>query len=113
MSTNMHNLNIDIATLSYFCPLCGGSTFGEHWMCEYKKDWNKCSSCGYMELKCDSLNRIVNKLAPDQLEKPFVDPITPEIVSKSSHVTIYGKKGKNKSKTSKCAKCANCECCNK
>lgn len=58
-----------------FCPLCGGSNFYEHWMLEYRREWNKCGSCGYMELKKISIERVINKVSPNNTAEPFLDPI--------------------------------------
>jgi RNA polymerase subunit RPABC4/transcription elongation factor Spt4 len=72
-------LNSHIAEFSYFCPLCGGSTFSEHWMPEYSREWNKCPSCSYMELKTVTKNRVINKLDASKLDQPFVEPIVAKL----------------------------------
>lgn len=41
------------------CPECHQATLYDHWMIEYKHDWNKCRSCGYMELKEETERRVV------------------------------------------------------
>ena len=79
-----HELYSDISLNSQFCPLCSASCFSEHRMLEHR-DYNKCTSCSYMELKIISKNRILSKLAPEQLTEPFIDPI-PKIKKKSSSV---------------------------
>ena len=82
------------------CPLCGGYTFSQHWMHEYSRDWNKCSSCGYMEEKTVSLKRAISKLDPDRLDKPFVDPVTDKLIKESTDIRIYGKTSKRKNNRS-------------
>jgi hypothetical protein len=70
-------------------------------MSEYSRDWNKCPSCGYMEEKTVSVNRILSKLDPDRLDEPFEDPVTNEIIDKAVNIGIYGN-------GHKC--CKNCKC---
>jgi predicted nucleic-acid-binding Zn-ribbon protein len=72
-----------------FCPICRGSNFYEHWMLEYRREWNKCGTCGYMELKRYSIERVINKLSPEKLKDPFVDPI-------NEFVKVKRTKGKKK-----------------
>lgn len=83
------------------CPLCKGYTFSQHTMVEYSRDWNKCPSCGYMEEKTVTLNRIFNKLSPDKLEEPFVDPVTDELIENAVNIGIYGKGHKSNKKSNK------------
>lgn len=98
----MSDLLNEMSKLSFLCPLCNGYTFSQHWMHEYSADWNKCQSCGYMEEKTVSRNRILNKLCPDRLDNEFVDPVTPDLIKESTQIGIYGKrkKSKNNSKAS-------------
>ena len=88
----------DIYNFLCLCPLCKGYTFSQHWMPEYSRDWNKCPSCGYMEEKSTSLNRVKSKLCPDKLDKPFVDPVTDDIIEEAVNIGIYGKNKKSKKK---------------
>lgn len=55
-----------------------------------------------MEEKTISHNRILSKLCPDTLQEKFVDPVTPDIIEKSTQIGIYrkAKKSKKNSKTS-------------
>ena len=75
-------LRFDINFNSYVCPKCHNSTFSEHIMQEYQREWNKCTFCGYMELKTITVARIINVLKPEQLSEPFVDPLL-EIIDKT------------------------------
>lgn len=47
-------------------------------MSEYKHEWNKCSECGYMELKTITIARVLSVLAPEKLVEPFLDPLSPQ-----------------------------------
>ena len=92
----MSELKNHMSKLSFLCPLCNGYTFSQHWMAEYSVQWNKCQSCGYMEEKTVSHNRILNKLCPDQLQEKFIDPVTSDIIEQSTQIGIYGKTKKRK-----------------
>lgn len=49
-----------------------------------------------------TLNRVFNKLCPEKLEHPFVDPVTDELVKNAVNIRIYGKNHKrNKNSSSK------------
>ena len=85
----------NISVSRYFCPLCHQTTFREHWMGEYRHLWNKCPSCGYMELKKDTENRILSVFAPDKLTEPFNDPLTPELIQSASDMGIRSKRIKH------------------
>ena len=100
----------DISLNSMFCPLCRASHFNPHIMQEYSLDWNKCASCGYMELIEITKNRILSTLAPDQLTKPFIEPITAEIRNKVGNMKIQSQKIKSKNN---CNQGCNCTCTNK
>ena len=78
----------DIALACYFCPICHQSTFGEHWMPEYR-DWSKCTGCGYAELKSITKNRAISILYPDTLSERFDDPVTPELINKATTMRMY------------------------
>ena len=56
-------LERDIKSNSYMCPSCHQATLYEHYMQEYKHDYNKCSSCGFMELKAETRKRLKCKLS--------------------------------------------------
>lgn len=105
----MSDLNSNISNLLFLCPLCGGFTFSQHTMAEYAREWNKCPSCGYMEEKTVSINRILNRLAPDKLVEPFIDPITPKILKKVRSSTIGRTNKHNKNKSRSNIDCPNCE----
>jgi translation initiation factor 2 beta subunit (eIF-2beta)/eIF-5 len=70
-------------------------------MSEYSGHWNKCPSCGYMEEKTVSRNRILSKLCPDRLNEPFVEPVTAKVVEESTQIGIYGKRKKRKNNSKK------------
>ena len=105
----MSDLNANVSNLLYLCPLCHGFTFSQHTMAEYAKDWNKCPSCGYMEEKTVSINRILNRIAPDKLIEPFIEPITAKIIKKNSSIIVANIKKNNKRKPRKNSVCASCE----
>jgi Zn ribbon nucleic-acid-binding protein len=86
--------NSDIQKFMPLCPLCKGYTFTQHWMSEYSHEWNKCQSCGYMELKATSLKRILSKLDPEGLNEQFVDPVTDEIIKSAVNIGIYSNRKK-------------------
>lgn len=105
----MFDLHSDMSKLLFLCPLCGGCTFAQHSMLEYARDWNKCPSCGYMEEKTVSRNRVINVLAPDKLVEPFVDPISAQLVKKVRGMAIGKTYGHDDEKTNDNVKCPNCK----
>ena len=82
--------NQDASLAGYFCPVCHQATFREHWMAEFRREWNKCPSCGYMETKITTKNRILSVLNPSALIEPFEDPLTEEIINRATRIGIYG-----------------------
>ena len=105
MSDLMHR----ISELLYLCPVCSGFTFSQHSMAEYSKEWNKCPSCGYMEEKTVSINRVLNRLAPDKLSEPFIAPITAEIIQNVSSFTIGRTYSHSQDNANNDTKCPNCK----
>jgi hypothetical protein len=65
-------------------------------MPEYSKDWNKCPSCGYMEEKTVTINRVLSKLCPEQLLEPFIEPVTEKMIDEAVNIGIYGNNRKRK-----------------
>jgi len=63
-------------------------------MHEYSAEWNKCRSCGYMELKTTSLKRILNKLYPERLDEQFIEPVTENLIESAVNIGIYSNRGK-------------------
>lgn len=51
----------DISLNSYFCPRCHMGSLCSHQQPEHR-DYNKCPSCGYMELKSQTLERVTCKV---------------------------------------------------
>lgn len=78
-------------------------------MAEYSREWNKCPSCGYMEEKTVSKNRIINALAPQKLIEPFIDPITAEVVEKVRSMAIGRTYKSDTNKSDNDVKCPNCK----
>lgn len=105
----MFDIHSDMSKLLFLCPLCGGCTFAQHSMLEYCKDWNKCPSCGYMEEKVVSKNRVINLLAPQELIEPFVDPISPQLIKKVRGMTIGKTDGHDDEKADQNIDCPNCK----
>lgn len=105
----MSDLSSHMSNLLYLCPLCKGCTFSQHTMSEYSKEWNKCPSCGYMEEKQVSINRILNRLSPDKLSEAFIDPITPEVIKKVSNMTIGRTYRESDDYANDDVKCSNCK----
>ena len=87
-------LDSDITLNTRFCPMCHCGRFCEHPMSEYSREWNKCSSCGYMESKAITKARVLNVLAPEQLTEIFIDPIL-KIVEDTINVCSKCKKIKS------------------
>lgn len=54
-----YNLIHNIQMNSYFCPRCHLATFTQH---PSYREYNKCPSCGYMELMSQTVERIKCKL---------------------------------------------------
>lgn len=100
-------LKTDIALNSFFCPNCHSSKFSPHWMTEYNHEWNKCTSCGYMELQSITETRILYKLNPNQFIEPFKDPIF-DIKKKTINMCIHCKNIKTHNKNNCNCNCSNC-----
>ena len=100
MDSRLHS---DISICSFICPNCHRASFGEHFMAEYSREWNKCSGCGYMESKTTTRARILNVLAPEELTEPFIDPLL-KTTNKSISMDSKAKDIKENNK------CDNCGC---
>lgn len=57
----------------YFCPRCHLATLHDHLERKFELKWNKCGSCGYMETKKNTENRLKNHLTLQELAKKSKD----------------------------------------
>jgi len=76
-------------------------------MSSYEREWNKCTSCGYMELQEVTKNRIFSLIDPDMLSEPFIDPITVKMIDKVNGMKVDSD---NINSQNKSTKCNNCSC---
>jgi ferredoxin-like protein FixX len=58
MSKKIRSAGISFSLNKYFCPMCHFATLYEHEQSSLAIDYNKCRSCGYMELKCKTVKRL-------------------------------------------------------
>ena len=61
-------MDYNTSLLQHLCPNCHYGTLRECYIPIYQHHWNKCKSCGYMELKSVTLTRITKLIedTPDE-----------------------------------------------
>ena len=84
-------LQYDLVINALICPNCHMGTFYQHSEMVYRHEWNKCTGCGYMELKAITNDRVLDKLDPTHFNGSFKDPLTDEVRKKATRINIYGK----------------------
>lgn len=66
MSKRVKSAGVSFGLNRYFCPICHFARLYEHEQASLGIDYNKCKSCGYMELKSKTTKRLEDFL--DQIE---------------------------------------------
>lgn len=105
--------NSEISINSYLCPNCHFAQLFEHYQSEYRREWNKCKFCGYMEAKSQTRDRVSFYLKDNILREDLISKESIEN-SASSYLRLGSNNNTHCSRnTNKCfdCTCGMCDCC--